>query len=129
MNIVINKQEATLLAYSMDVMKNNCKERLRANLGIREGKKKFKIFKSVLQVLEDRLMIHQDEADDAVVIFDVTAEQSEVTREFIGEFTKLLADKAKKEGREAESDTFHAAMQNILSAFLIAEADDMAAMV
>lgn len=124
MNIAIEKKDAVVLAFCMDVMKANCKEQLRKNLGIREGKKQFKVYKGVLKLLEDQFIEEQDEIENEMLNLDVTFEQSEVVRDFIKSFIELLEEKT-----EEEKKTYAAPLEKVLCTFLIAEADVMAAVI
>jgi len=124
-NIAIEKKDAVMLAFCMDIMKDNCKGTLRKNLGIREGKKQFKVYKSVLKSLEDQLIEELDEPENELMELECSTEQSEVVREFISSFLEILEDEERQEQKEA----YAAPLENVLTAFLIAEADAMAAVV
>lgn len=125
MNIAIEKKDAVMLAFCMDIMKDNCKGALRKNLGIREGKKQFKVYKSVLKSLEDQMIEELDEPEDKLMELEYSMEESEVVREFISSFLEILGDEERQEQKEA----YAAPLENVLTAFLIAEADAMAAVI
>lgn len=128
MNIVtINRSDAVLLAYCLDVMKGQSKDALRQNLGIRQGKKQFKVYKSVLKMLEDRFTGEEEDVTDSdFMIFEFDQEQSEVVRDFISSFTETLEKKAEEQGQMVEEIPYYEPLQNTMMCFLIAESEKMA---
>lgn len=128
MNVVtINRSDAVLLAYCLDVMKGQSKETLRKNLGIRQGKKQFKVYKSILKMLEDRFIEEEEDGmKNDFMIFEFDQEQSEVARDFITSFTATLEKKADEEGQIAEEIPYYEPLQNTMLCFLVAESDRMA---
>lgn len=124
--MIINttKRNALVLVFSMDVMKKSISSKLRENLGIIKGKKMMKIYKSIIKVLEEELIIKQDESDEVIMNVEFTNEQSDMAKEFISTYTNLIEEKAKEEGQDIEKNVWYTPLQNFVYALLIAEKEE-----